>query len=418
VRVKVDNLKRAVCLVVAVGFLVSVGVSGASAAKKQAAQKEWTILMYWDADNSLEFCTEFAMSTWEEALTSNEKVNIVALVDILSEDGIWIYEIYGGESHLVATWEEKNTSDPKVIEEFVDYGMKQYRAAKTMLVVQDHGYGWRGVCQDETNGDVLMPIDGLASALERVKSKNGGKGVDLLAFDACNMATIEVAYELRDAVSYMVGSETMVPFDGLPYQMFIGDLMKDPTLSPAQLAENIVYEYVLYYSSKWEYEHIMTYSQDFATIAAFDMSRMAAVGEAFITMVDRLLPLVPDHVDEIEAARGYALLGQWANMAGYEWMPDAYVLFDGLRAIEGHPELMSAVEAFEAAFDASVVAQANSEKYHDTVAGLNIWFPPSLSQYDSQGWEWARQFVYHASALDLVSESLWYECLLSYYEAS
>ena len=412
------NMKRLVCMAVAIAFLLSVGVSGASAGKKPMAEKEWTILMYWDADNSLEFCTEFAMGTWESALTSNAEVNIVALVDILSEDGIWIYEIYGGDRHLVAEWDEMNSSDPDVLEKFALYGMKEFPALKTMLVVQDHGFGWRGICQDKTHAPGLMSIDGLASALESVKSKTGGRGVDLLAFDACNMATVEVAYELRDAVSYMVGSETMVPFDGLPYEMFIGDLMRNPELTPSLLAENIVHEYVLYYSSKWDYEHIMTYSQDFATMAAFDMSKMSAVGGAFTAMVDSLMPLVPDHVDEIEMARGYALVGTWTNMAGYEWMPDAYVLFDGLKAIEGHPELTSAVDGFEAAFDAAVVAQASSEKYHDSVTGLNIWFPPSLSQYNSQGYIWARQFVYHASSLDLVTESQWDELLMSYYSAT
>ena len=60
-----------------------------------------------------------------------------------------------------------------------------------------------------------MPIDGLADALKDAKAANKGKGVDLLAFDACNMAAIEVVYELRDAVPYLVASQSMVPFDGL-----------------------------------------------------------------------------------------------------------------------------------------------------------------------------------------------------------
>ncbi|HEX9907538.1 MAG TPA: clostripain-related cysteine peptidase [Thermoplasmata archaeon] len=406
----------ALCALVALAFVVPVTVFGALPSAT-AAQKEWTLLMYWDADNSLEFCTEFAMQTWEEALTSNSEVSIVALVDILSAEGIWIYDIQDGERNLVTTWEEKNTSDPAVLKEFVQYGMDNFPAEKTMLVVQDHGYGWRGICQDETNGDVLMPIDGLAASLREVKAENGDKGVDLLAFDACNMGTIEVAYELRGAASYMVASQTMVPFDGLPYEMFITDLMEDPSIGPAALAENIVYEYVEYYSSKRGYHHIMKYSQDFATIAAIDLSKMDDVGTTFGAMTSALEPLVEDHLMEIEKARGYSLVGAWANMAGYEWMPDAYTFVDGLRAIPDHPELIAAIDAFEDAFNTAVFAHANSKKYHDTVHGLNIWFPPSMSQYNSQGWIWARQFVYHESDLDLVSESMWYECLLAYYGA-
>jgi len=355
------------------------------------------------------------MQIWESALTSNKDVNIVAFVDILSVDGIWIDDFVGGHRRVVAEWPEMDSSDPATLEAFLEFAAKAYPAKKSMLVLQDHGFGWRGVCNDETNRDTLMPIDGIAGALKHAR-KETGKGVDLLAMDACNMATIEVAYELRDAVPYYVASETMVPFDGLHYRMFISDLMADPTLAPAQLAQNIVYEYVQYYSSKWDYEHIYTYSQDFATMAAIDESKMAAVGDAFQTFAKVLRPLMDEHAGEVESARGYSLVGTWTNMAGYEWMPDVYTFVDGLRTIAGHPELTSAISAFESAFDAAVLAQANSNKYHDTVHGLNFWFPPSLAQYDMMGYEWARQFVYEDIGLDLVQgQSPWYECLMTYY---
>ena len=404
------------CLLIAAAFVIPVGVFSSGPSAKPAAEKQWNVLMYWDADNSLEFCTDFAMTTWENSLTSNKDVNIIALVDILSADGIWIYEIAGGTSTVVAQWPEMNTSDPATLEAFVTYATDKYPAEKTMLVLQDHGYGWRGICQDETNGDVLMSTDGYAGALKNLKAN--GMGVDLLAFDACNMLTIEVAYELRNVVPYFVGSETTVPFDGLPYDMIIKSLIANPGMTPAALAEEIVSDYVLYYSSKWDYAHIMTYSQDFATIAAIDTSKTAALGDAFQNFAIVLKPLIKDHMKQVERARGYALLGTWTNMAGYEWMPDVYTFVEGLRVITGHPELTSAIDAFEQAFNAAVLAEDNSKKYHDTVHGLNFWFPPSLSQYNMQGWAWARQFVYEDSGLDLVDgNSPWVQCLMTYYGA-
>jgi hypothetical protein len=382
---------------------------------KPPAEKEWTVMMYWDADNNLEFTTEFCMSIWEDTLVTNEFVNIVVFVDILSEDGIWIYDIVNQERHLVAEWPEMNSSDPATLEQFVEFTLSEFPAEKNMLVLQDHGYGWRGICQDETNGDVLMPMDGIGQALRNVIASSG-KMIDILAFDACNMATLEVAYELRDSVKIVVGSETMVPFDGLPYRMFVTDMVNDPEISPAELANNIVEEYVLYYSSKRGYDHIMTYSQDFATIAAIDMSKMDALGEAFNAVAEALEPLIKDHMKEIERARGYALVGTWTNMAGYEWMPDVYTFIDGLRTVIGHPELTAAIDSFEMAFDEAVFAQANSKKYHDTVHGLNFWFPPSLAQYNMMGWTWARQFVYEDIGLDLVESTNWYDCLMTYYD--
>ncbi|MBU0623603.1 MAG: hypothetical protein KJ672_02030 [Candidatus Thermoplasmatota archaeon] len=413
---KLGKLECILCVLIAAAIILPAGVMGVSPGKKASSEKEWTLLMYWDADNSLEFCTEFAMTTWEKALTSNTNVNIVVFIDILSEDGIWIYDIEGGARKLVATWPEMNSSAPTTLEKFVAYGMSKFPAKKTMLVLQDHGYGWRGICQDETNGDVLMPTDGIGKALENAKAANRGKGVDILAFDACNMLTMETVYELRNAASYIIGSETMVPFDGLPYDMFVTELVKAPGTSARQLAMDITYQYVEYYSSKWDYDHIMRYSQDFATFAAVDTSKVAALGAAFSDLTDALLDIIPSHRSEVAAARGYALIGTWTNMAGYEWMPDMYAFVDGLKAIND-PVLDARIAVFESAFDAAVIAQDNSKKYHESVHGLNFWFPPSLAQYNSQGWIWARQFVYCDVGLDIVSESSWAECLMAYYSA-
>jgi hypothetical protein len=407
------NIQCLVCILIAAAFAVPAGAFGAPHGHK-SAEKQWTVLIFWDADNSLEFTTGFCMDIWESALTSNEDVNIVAYVDILSAPGTTVYSVYGGVSHVVATWPELNSSDPAVLERFVTFGMAKYPAEKTMLVMADHGYGWRGVCQDETNGDVLMPIEGIRTALQDVKISTG-KGVDLLAFDACNMASIEVAYELRGVVPYMVGSETVVPFDGLPYDMMITELVNNPTISVADLSKAIVDDYVLYYSSQWDYSHMVTYTQDFATLAAVDLSLMQPVGDAFQNFANVLRPLIADHMKEIESARGYALIGTWTNMAGYEWAPDVYTFIDGLRTIKGHPELTSAIDSFEQASDAAIY-EDHSAKYHDTVHGLNFWFPPSLSQYHMKGWTWAQQFIYEDSGLDLVQgNSPWVQDLMAYY---
>lgn len=412
---RIKSLECLACVLIAAAFVVPAGVFGAPPSSKATSEKQWTILVFWACDNSLEFTTDFCMNIWETALTSNKDVDIVAFVDIASVNGTWIYEISGGTRHVVATWPEMNSSDPAVLEKFVLYGMDKYPAQKTMLLISDHGYGWRGICQDQTNGDVLMPIGGIRTALSDVKTVKG-KGVDLLAFDACNMATIEVAYELRGVVPYMVGSETTEPYDGLPYDMMITDMVANPTISAANLAKAIVHEYVLYYSSKWDYSHQMKYSQDFATMTAIDLSKMQPVGDAFQSFANALRPLMSDHMKQVNAARGYALLGTWTNMAGYEWMPDVYTFIDGLKSITGHPELASAIDSFELAFNGAILSEEHSDKYHDTVHGMNFWFPPSLAQYHLQGWTWAQQFIYEDSGLDLVQgNSPWVQCLMTYY---
>jgi hypothetical protein len=102
-------------------------------------------------------------------------------------------------------------------------------------------------------------------------------------------------------------------------------------------------------------------------------------------------------------------------MAGWEWNPDLVTFVDGLREIEGHPELSAAIDDFAMAFDAACIAEDHSRKYHDTVHGMHFWFPPSLSMYNSNGYTWAKQFVYHDMGLDIVDESSWHDCLMTYF---
>ena len=404
-----------ICVVVAVAFALpsaSVALSEPVAVAEDDG-KEWTLLVYWDADNNLEFCTEFAMDAWTSALTDDSEVSVVAYVDILSEPGTWVYDIHDGTYEAVQEWEELNSSDPATLERFLAYGLENYPAEKTLLVVQDHGYSWRGVCLDETDGGGIMLIDGMAQAIRDARDANGGVGVDVLAFDACSVATVEIAYELRDTVDWFVASQLVVPYDGLPYQMMVEALVAEPGVSPGDFSSDMVDMYLEYYSSKTLYEHIYPYDQDFIALSAFDMSMMDAFGEAFIGMTEVLEPLVADNRATVKDAWDYALMGNWANIGGWEYLPDAYSLFGCMMGMD--PALDEAITAFQAAFDAALVNEGNSERFGELPRGLNIHFPPSLALYDGESWKWLMNFVYHDIGLDLVDSSRWVDCLMEYY---
>ena len=408
------HVKLLLCMVVVIAFaLPNASLAFSDEAEVTDDGKEWTLLMYWAADNSLEFCTDFAVDTWTAALTSNDEVNLIAFVDILSVNGTWIYDMHDGECEPVETWDEMNSSDPATLEKFISYGLENYPAEKTMLVIQDHGYSWRGVCMDETDGGGIMLIDGMAWAIRNATAANGGVGVDLLALDACSVATVEIAYELRDTVPWFAASQLVVPFDGLPYQMMVEALVAEPTTSAGDVACDMVDMYMEYYSSKTLYEHIYPYDQDFVALSAFDMSKVEALGSAFINMTEVLEPLVAENSDTIKAAWDYALIGKWANIGGWEYLPDAYNLFGGMMGID--KDLDDAIVAFQAAFDAALLNNGSSDRFMGVPSGLNINFPPSLATYVGESWKWSMQFVYHDIGLDLVDGSQWVDCLMEYY---
>ena len=412
---RVREMRFLLCVAVVVAFALPTASAAAPVLQGDLATddgKEWTLLVYWDSDNNLEPCAEFAMETWKPALTCDDEINLVVYMDLLSVSGTWIYDIHDGECHTVEAWEELNSSDPSTLERFLDYGLANYPAKKTMLVMQDHGYAWRGMCRDETDGNGIMLIDSMASAIRNATAASG-VWVDILALDACDVATIEIAYELRDTVGWLAASELFVPDDGLPYDMILRALVARPEMTPCELAHDMVDMYMEYYSSKTLYEHMHPYDQDFMTFSAFDLSLIDEVGAAFIEMTEVLEPLVADNVNAVQAAWNHAFVTVHQSMGGWEFVPSAYTLFADLRGLD--EGLDGAIATFMEAFDAALVNEGSSTRLGDAPTGLNIYFPPCLANYNSAAWEWAKQFVYHDIGLDLVDDSRWYQCLMEYY---
>lgn len=101
------------------------------------------------------------------------------------------------------------------------------------LILWSHGYGWLQDGIDESgasatgklkswgkDGGHTMNITTLASVLENVKP-------DWVWFDCCYMASVEVAWQLRNATPYIVGSCIELPANGMPYDETLKYLMRE-----------------------------------------------------------------------------------------------------------------------------------------------------------------------------------------------
>ena len=106
---------------------------------------------------------------------------------------------------------------PDSLVDFAQWTMKHYSAEHYALVIWNHGAGWSGVSYDD-NTHHGMDLPEVRSAPERICADfEEGRHIDVLDFDACLMATLEVGYELRDTVDYLVASQAVEPGDGMPY---------------------------------------------------------------------------------------------------------------------------------------------------------------------------------------------------------
>ncbi|MBN1850679.1 MAG: hypothetical protein JW932_19065, partial [Deltaproteobacteria bacterium] len=171
------------------------------------------------------------------------------------------YITEGGGYHkdCIEIFDETNTGDPQVLEEFILWGMERYPAFRYALVIWNHGGGWwdeperakRNIAYDDSFGGDSLDNQELKNVLSRVSQKRGDK-IDILGMDACLMAMVEVAYQLRDSVKIAVGSEEEEPFEGWPYDQVLEILKNRPRLGTATVGRYIAKEYISSYREKRE----------------------------------------------------------------------------------------------------------------------------------------------------------------------
>jgi hypothetical protein len=105
----------------------------------------------------------------------------------------------------------------------------------------------RAILFDDGTGQSLDTLE-----LERVGhaiAEAIGKPLEFLGMDACLMANLEVAYQLRHVVRYMVASPELVPGHSWPYSAIYGNLKEHPDQDGAALAGTTVDRYVAFYGA-------------------------------------------------------------------------------------------------------------------------------------------------------------------------
>lgn len=312
-----------------------------------SAIKKWTVMVYLAGDNNLDGSGVVDLGEMK-SVGSTDEVNIVAQFDRQGRNGESrrFYLRKGGDldADAVMSLGETNTGDPKVLEDFITWGITDYPAERCMVVLWNHGSGWddtniyrmirddlnmdvsrkagiigktagesRGIVSSRTirqvsnrtfkralfDTSVRMALTAKAIAfddqakdfldnremkkvLTGVRKKLKRK-IDVLGMDACLMNMVEVAYQVRGSVAFTVGSEETEPGDGWPYDKIVAELVKNPDMPARELTKVIVRKYLASYGAG-----------DGVTQSALDLSRADSVGTACDRMAETLLENLKD----------------------------------------------------------------------------------------------------------------------------
>lgn len=170
----------------------------------------------------------------------------------------------------VRTYEGQNSATTETLKDVLNTVVSEFPADDYGLILWSHATAWipsdydnylRSFGQDGTS---YIEINDLASALDNYH-------FSFLAFDACYMSSVEVAYALRNCTDYFIGSPTEIIATGFPYDNII-----QPMFTPQPDVVKIGSEFYDYYKSE-------PYGSPYGTISVLktaELDKLAAASQA------------------------------------------------------------------------------------------------------------------------------------------
>ena len=178
---------------------------------------------------------------------------------------------------LVDEQPSASMGDRETLADFLRFASENYPADKTAVVFWNHGGGSvAGASFDELYDYDSLTLDEMYAAFAEVWEPTlepGKQPLELVGFDTCLMATVDVAYTFCDLSRYLVASEETEPANGWYYSHWLGALARNPSMDGAILGRVICDSY---------FRGCMEAgTADDATLSLTDLSRLGGLLDAY-----------------------------------------------------------------------------------------------------------------------------------------
>lgn len=185
----------------------------------------------------------------------------------------WVYNSEG--LMLVDEQPSASMGEAQTLADFLSFAKTNYPAEKTAVVFWNHGGGSvSGASFDELYDFDSLTLDEMYAAFSSVWEPSAeNQPLELVGFDTCLMATVDVANTFSDLAHYLVASEETEPANGWYYSQWVGALAQDTSMDGAELGKVIC---DAYYAGC---EEVGT--QDNTTLSLTDLSKVGPLLEAY-----------------------------------------------------------------------------------------------------------------------------------------
>ena len=359
---------------------VACGGGGSKGGTTNPGTAGWTVLVYMTADNNLEPAglqdlTEMA------SVTNASDVRFVVQVDRAAGEyaggvlnlGDWTSakRLLVSQGHLqqLADLGEVDMGLTATLADFVSWGVTTYPGDHVMLVFWDHGGAWVGFGWDDSHlvggGEPdHLSLDRIVTGVSQGLAGTGVSKLDVIGFDACLMATIEVAESLKPYASYLIASEETEPGHGWDWAAF----GSGGSLGAEALGRKIVDGYYAQAVSAGDAADV--------TLSLLDLGKLGPIETALGTVATAYGTAgnVAAVINQVAAGRfGAAEYGASPDPSQAFSQVDLVDLFARMGGLTGASAVQGAVTS-AVVYQRSGAAKVGSH-------GLSIYFPPGAAYY-------------------------------------
>jgi hypothetical protein len=278
-----------------------------------ARPSKWTVMVYMAAEPSADLDAHAVRDLREmEEATLNSAVRVVVQINRNWPEMPQRYEITDHDAVVVVpNVPELNMGKEETLSAFlkwvVDTDPTDGKANDRgyILVLWGHSYGL-GYGRDHGDG---LRLDELKVALEKFRrhekfqdhGPDGRRPLDILGANACAMAYIEAAYELRNHADYIVASQIAVPFAGWPFETVLSGIK--PGISAQEIGRLIVDRYVASFRASGKGEVVAMSLLNQAALRTPDfLSKFEALALAVMDVVEATDSDASDRLSHVRAA--------------------------------------------------------------------------------------------------------------------
>ncbi|MGE0206545.1 MAG: clostripain-related cysteine peptidase [Candidatus Babeliales bacterium] len=336
-------------------------------------KKPLTVIVYMAARNDLHSFIFDDLSEMEK-VGSTSYLNILVYLNALSPEQEKITRklvIHKGHTTQYGPDKSKDSGDAQTVIDACKWAIKHYPSDQFVLIFWNHGSGSlnrnpRSVCYDDATGNYLTDYD-IKFALKEV-TRLLGKKIDIVAFDACLMADLEIAYMLREYAQYIVASQELVPGKGFGYDL-IFEYPASHRVNSYELAKIMVHAF--------EKEYINE-TQEY-TLSALNLSKIDGItmnNNRIAELLTRALETKDSNVALIAAALAECTCFDKKYMDLYHFYQNIQKLLTQFNL--SAPDKKNLNELLEEGFD--LIKRATVDYVHGNLYpnshGLSLYFDP------------------------------------------